>query len=105
MMRKNNLCPSDSGKTELPAHIELLSKFPYLKFCTAQTMLNGKRVLQLIIHLLMRKMKHLKKRLTDKKVFIGIKTLLDLIEVAKQANDKYHVAKFLATLEGTGGMV
>ncbi|CAF5080835.1 unnamed protein product, partial [Rotaria magnacalcarata] len=31
--------PPNSGKTALAAHIALLSKFPYLKFCTAQTML------------------------------------------------------------------
>jgi vesicle-fusing ATPase len=30
--------PPKSGKTALAAHIALLSKFPYLKFCTAQTM-------------------------------------------------------------------
>jgi SpoVK/Ycf46/Vps4 family AAA+-type ATPase len=34
-----NLGPPNSGKTALAAHIALLSKFPYLKFCTAQTML------------------------------------------------------------------
>jgi len=33
------LGPANSGKTALAAHIALLSKFPYLKFCTAQTML------------------------------------------------------------------
>lgn len=33
------LGPPNSGKTALAAHIALLSKFPYLKFCTAQTML------------------------------------------------------------------
>jgi vesicle-fusing ATPase len=32
------LGPPKSGKTALAAHIALLSKFPYLKFCTAQTM-------------------------------------------------------------------
>jgi vesicle-fusing ATPase len=31
--------PPNSGKTALAAHVALLSKFPYLKFCTAQTML------------------------------------------------------------------
>jgi vesicle-fusing ATPase len=31
--------PPNSGKTALAAHIATLSKFPYLKFCTAQTML------------------------------------------------------------------
>jgi vesicle-fusing ATPase len=33
------LGPPNSGKTALATHIALLSKFPYLKFCTAQTML------------------------------------------------------------------
>ncbi len=33
------LGPPNSGKTALAAHIALQSKFPYLKFCTAQTML------------------------------------------------------------------
>jgi vesicle-fusing ATPase len=31
--------PPKSGKTALATHIALLSKFPYLKFCTAQTIL------------------------------------------------------------------
>jgi vesicle-fusing ATPase len=34
-----NLGPPNSGKTALAAHIALSSKFPYLKFCTAQTMI------------------------------------------------------------------
>jgi len=34
-----NLGPPNSGKTALAADIALSSKFPYLKFCTAQTML------------------------------------------------------------------
>ncbi len=33
------LGPPNSGKTALATHVALLSKFPYLKFCTAQTML------------------------------------------------------------------
>ena len=31
--------PPNSGKAALAAHIAMKSKFPYLKFCTAQTML------------------------------------------------------------------
>ena len=33
------LGPPNSGKSALAAHVALLSKFPYLKFCTAQTMI------------------------------------------------------------------
>jgi vesicle-fusing ATPase len=34
-----NLGPPNSGKTALAADIALSSKFPYLKFCAARTML------------------------------------------------------------------
>ena len=35
----STLGPPNSGKTALAAQIAMSSKFPYLKFCTAQTML------------------------------------------------------------------
>jgi len=50
-------------------------------------------------------MKYLEKKLRDKKVWIGIKALLDLIEVARQADDSSRVARFLQQLEEVAGMV
>jgi vesicle-fusing ATPase len=198
--------PPNSGKTALAAHIALLSKFPYLKFCTAQTMLGfseiakcqqlkkifedahksslscvvvdeletlleyapvgprysnnvlqtlkllfkrpppkGRKLLiiattsyrdildqlglsasfskiihianmtsgQHILHVLSElehcfnddEMKYLEKKLHNKKVWIGIKALLDLIEVARQADDGSRVVRFLAQLEEVAGMV
>jgi vesicle-fusing ATPase len=39
-----------------------------------------------------------------KNLSIGIKSLLDVIELSKQANDSYRTAKFLSALEEMGGM-
>ncbi len=39
------------------------------------------------------------------RVWIGIKALLDLIEVARQADDGFRVARFLGQLEEYAGMV
>jgi len=39
------------------------------------------------------------------RVWIGIKSLLDLIEVARQADDSSRAARFLAQLEDVAGMV
>jgi hypothetical protein len=39
------------------------------------------------------------------RVWIGIKALLDLIEVARQADDGSRVVRFLAQLEEVAGMV
>ncbi|CAF1344258.1 unnamed protein product [Adineta steineri] len=198
--------PPNSGKTALAAHIALLSKFPYLKFCTAQTMLGfselakcqqlkkifedahksslscvvvdeleslleyapvgprysnnvlqtlklllkrpppkGRKLLiiatatyrdileqlgllpsfskvihlanittgQQILHVLNEiehgfnndEMKYLEKKLHDKKVWIGIKALLDRIEVARQAEDSSRVQRFLTQLEEDAGMI
>ncbi|CAF1205720.1 unnamed protein product [Adineta steineri] len=194
--------PPNSGKTALAAHIALLSKFPYLKFCTAQTMLGfselakcqqlkkifedahkssvvvdeletlleyapvgprysnnvlqtmkllfkrpppkGRKLLiiatttyrdildqlgllasfskqihisnmssgQHILHVLNEiecfnndELRYLEKKLFDKKLFIGIKSLLDLIEVARQADDSSRVARFLGQLEEVAGMI
>ncbi|UJR28787.1 hypothetical protein I4U23_010013 [Adineta vaga] len=198
--------PANSGKTALAAHIATLSKFPYLKFCTAQTMLGyselakcqqlkkifedahkstlscvvvdeleslleyapvgprysnnvlqtlkllfkrpppkGRKLLVIatatyrdileqlgllasfskvihlsnmtsgkhILHVLNEiehgfndeEMKYLEKKLHDKKVWIGIKSLLDLIEVARQADDNSRVARFLGQLEEYSGVM
>jgi hypothetical protein len=35
---------------------------------------------------------------------IGIKNILDTVELAKQATDNYRVAKFLAALEEIAGL-
>ncbi|CAF0927818.1 unnamed protein product [Rotaria sordida] len=197
--------PPNSGKTALAAHIALLSKFPYLKFCTAQTMLGfselakcqqlkkifedahksslscvvvdeleslleyapvgprysnnvlqtlkllfkrpppkGRKLLIIatathrdileqlgllasfskVIHLsnmtsgrhifhVLNEIEHcfndnemrvLEKKLHDKKVWIGIKALLDLIEVARQADESSRVPRFLGQLEEVAGM-
>jgi hypothetical protein len=39
------------------------------------------------------------------RVCIGIKSLLDLIEVARQADDNSRVARFLGQLEDVAGMI
>ena len=39
------------------------------------------------------------------RVWIGVKSLLDLIEVARQADDGARVARFLSQLEEIAGMV
>lgn len=197
--------PPNSGKTALAAHIALLSKFPYLKFCTAQTMLGfselakcqqlkkifedahkstlscvvvdelesllefapvgprysnnvlqtlkllfkrpppkGRKLLIIatatyrdileqlgllssfskvihlsnmttgehILHVLNEidhsfndeELKYLEKKLKHKKVWIGIKALLDIIEVARQADDDARVSRFLAQLEEAAGI-
>ncbi|CAM4854521.1 unnamed protein product [Rotaria socialis] len=197
--------PPNSGKTALAAHIALLSKFPYLKFCTAQTMLGfselakcqqlkkifedahkstlscvvvdeleslleyapvgprysnnvlqtlklllkrpppkGRKLLIIatathrdileqlgllpsfskvvhlsnmssgkhILHVLNEiehcfndnEMRILEKKLHDKKVWIGIKSLLDQIEVARQADENSRVLRFLTQLEEIAGM-
>ncbi|CAF4654307.1 unnamed protein product, partial [Rotaria magnacalcarata] len=38
-------------------------------------------------------------------VCIGIKALLDLIEVARQAEDKSRVGRFISQLEEVAGMI
>jgi len=198
--------PPNSGKTALAAHIAIKSKFPYLKFCTAQTMLGyselakcqqlkkifedahksalscvvvdeleslleyapvgprysnnvlqtlkllfkrsppkGRKLLiiatathrdildqlgllssfskvvhlanmstgQHVLHVLNeiehcfndKEMKYLEGKLKDKKIWIGIKSLLDIIEVARQADDQARVMRFLSQLEEMGGML
>ena len=44
------------------------------------------------------------KSLHNKSLSIGIKNLLDVIELSKQANDSYRVAKFVNALEEIGGL-
>ena len=39
------------------------------------------------------------------RVFIGIKSLLDLIEVARQSDDTSRIARFLSQLEEVAGMI
>jgi hypothetical protein len=39
------------------------------------------------------------------RVCIGIKSILDLIEVARQADDDSRVARFLGQLEEVAGMI
>lgn len=197
--------PANSGKTALAAHIAIKSKFPYLKFCTAQTMLGyselakcqqlkkifedahksalscivvdeleslleyapvgprySNNVLQALKLLLKRpppkgrklliiatatereileqlglissfskvihlsnmttgkhvlhvlneidhcfnenEMKYLENKLKDKKLWIGIKSLLDIIEAARQADEQSRAMRFLTQLEEMAGM-
>jgi len=49
-------------------------------------------------------MDFLVRQLRDKTCSIGIKTLLDVIELSKQATDQYKVAKFVNTLEDVAGL-
>ena len=49
-------------------------------------------------------MDFLAKELRRKYCTIGIKTLLDAIELSKQATDAYRVAKFIAALEEMGNL-
>lgn len=49
-------------------------------------------------------MDFLTKELRRKNLSIGIKNLLDVIELSKQATDAYRVAKFISTLEEIGGL-
>ncbi len=49
-------------------------------------------------------MDFLSRQLKDKTCSIGIKTLLDVIELSKQATDQYKVAKFVNTLEDVAGL-
>ncbi len=46
----------------------------------------------------------LNKQLHDKTCSVGIKTLLDIIELSKQATDSYKAAKFIGSLEEVGGL-
>jgi vesicle-fusing ATPase len=46
----------------------------------------------------------LSKELRRKSLSIGIKNLLDVIELSKQTTDAYRVAKFVSTLEEIGGL-
>lgn len=39
------------------------------------------------------------------RVFIGIKKLLDLIDMARQTEPQYRIIKFLTKLEEEGGLV
>lgn len=39
------------------------------------------------------------------RIWIGIKSLLDIIEVARQADDQARVMRFLSQLEEMGGML
>ncbi|CAF4604237.1 unnamed protein product, partial [Rotaria sp. Silwood2] len=50
-------------------------------------------------------MRVLERKLQDKKVWIGIKSLLDLIEVARQADESSRVLRFLGQLEEVAGMI
>ncbi|XP_003401908.1 vesicle-fusing ATPase 1-like isoform X1 [Bombus affinis] len=47
---------------------------------------------------------HLHAKLQGKRVFIGIKKLLCLIDMARQVEPKYRVPKFLSKLEEEGGL-
>lgn len=49
-------------------------------------------------------MDFLSKELRRKSLSIGIKNLLDVIELSKQTTDAYRVAKFVSTLEEIGGL-
>lgn len=49
-------------------------------------------------------MDFLSKELRRKTLSIGIKNLLDVIELSKQTTDAYRVAKFISTLEEIGGL-
>lgn len=51
-----------------------------------------------------RDMDFLGRELKNKTCSIGIKTLLDVIELSKQATDSYRVAKFVNALEDIGGL-
>jgi vesicle-fusing ATPase len=44
------------------------------------------------------------KDIRDKSLSIGIKSLLDVIELSKQANENYRTAKFVSALEEIGGL-
>jgi vesicle-fusing ATPase len=44
------------------------------------------------------------KDVRDKSLSIGIKSLLDVIELSKQANETYRTAKFVSALEEIGGL-
>ncbi len=47
---------------------------------------------------------YLSRDLKNKNCSIGIKSLLDVIELSKQATDAYRVAKFVNALEEIGGL-
>lgn len=49
-------------------------------------------------------MDFLGKELKSKSLSIGIKNLLDVIELSKQTTDAYRVAKFISTLEEISGL-
>lgn len=49
-------------------------------------------------------MDFLNKDLRRKTLSIGIKNLLDVVELSKQTMDGYRVAKFVSTLEEIGGL-
>jgi vesicle-fusing ATPase len=49
-------------------------------------------------------MDFLTRELKQKTLSIGIKNLLDAIELSKQATDAYRVAKFISALEEIGGL-
>lgn len=49
-------------------------------------------------------MNFLSRELKRKNLSIGIKSLLDVIELSKQTTDAYRVAKFIGTLEEIGGL-
>jgi vesicle-fusing ATPase len=51
-----------------------------------------------------RDMDFLNRELKNKSCSIGIKSLLDVIELSKQATDSYRVAKFVNALEEIGGL-
>lgn len=49
-------------------------------------------------------MEFLNRDLKDKNCSIGVKSLLDVVELSKQATDSYRVAKFVNALEEIGGL-
>jgi len=48
--------------------------------------------------------KMLAKMTNGKKLWIGIKALLDFVEMSKQIEEKYRVSKFLSILEEEGAL-
>ncbi|RNA39588.1 hypothetical protein BpHYR1_051467 [Brachionus plicatilis] len=46
----------------------------------------------------------LSKQLDNKGLSIGIKSLLDVVELSKQATDVYRTAKFVSVLEEIAGL-
>jgi vesicle-fusing ATPase len=99
------LVVATSSEKELLKELGLLQSFS--KVVHVPNVSRGNEIMSVVTELdcfNKNEMDFLNKELKHKTLSIGIKNLLDVIELSKQTTDAYRVAKFISTLEEIGGL-